>query len=63
MRNAFFWLGVVILIGAPIVFVIEIVIKQDLPPVEIWQWAMMGGAVLLTYFFRNRDEVLKHHLV
>jgi hypothetical protein len=63
MRKGFFWLGWVILIGAPIVFVIEIVVKQDLPPVEIWHWAMMACAVGLVFFTRNRDEVLKHHLV
>ena len=63
MRKMFYWLGWAILIGAPLVFGIEIVLQQDLPPVAPWQWAMLGGALILVYFFRNRDEVLKHHLV
>ena len=63
MRKVFYWLGWVVLIGAPLAFGVEIVMKQDLPPVAPWQWAMMLGALLLVYFARNRDEVLKHHLV
>lgn len=63
MRRGLFWLGWAILIVAPIIFAVEIFIRQDLPPVEVWQWAMMGSAVLLVFFSRNRDEVLKHHVV
>jgi hypothetical protein len=43
MRKVFYWLGWVVLIGAPLAFAVEILAKQDLPPVAPWQWATMGG--------------------
>ena len=33
------------------------------PPVEPWKWAILFAAVVLIYFSRNTDDVLKHHVV
>ena len=63
MRKSLFWLGWFILIAAPIIYAVEIYIAQDLPPVKLWQWPVLVGGVALTYFSRNRDDVLKHHVV
>lgn len=62
MRKALFWLGWVILFVLPIAFAIEIYMIQDLPEVQIWKWGIIAAAVLLIYFARNRDDVLRHHL-
>lgn len=62
MRKALFWLGWVILFVLPIAFAVEIYIIQDMPSIALWQWGILGAAVLLIYFSRNRDDVLKHHL-
>lgn len=62
MRKALFWLGWSILAVLPIAFAIEIYMIQDLPTVTLWQWGILAGAVLLIYFSRNRDDVLRHHL-
>ena len=62
MRKALFWLGWAVLLALPIVFTVQIIITQDLPAVEIWKWAVLAAAVLLVYFARSRDDVLKHHI-
>jgi lipid-A-disaccharide synthase-like uncharacterized protein len=62
MRKFLFWSGWAILFVIPVVFAIQIYIAQDLPPVEPWKWAILGGAALLVYFARNRDDVFKHHI-
>ena len=62
MRRVLFWLGWAILIALPIAFAAEIIIIQDLPVVQVWEWAVLGAAVLLIYLARNRDDVLKHHI-
>ena len=62
MRKALFRLGWAIVIALPIVFMVEVVMKQDLPVVQMWKWAVLAAAVLLLYFTRNRDDVLKHHV-
>jgi hypothetical protein len=41
----------------------EIYLSQDLPTLNIWKVALLAGAVLLVIVSRNRDEVLKHHIV
>ena len=63
MRRTFFWLGWVVLLILPLLFTIEIVLSQDLPRVAIWQWAIPVAAVLMIYLARDRDDVLKHHLL
>ena len=62
MRRALYWLGWAILFALPVAFTIEIIVEQDLPDVQPWKWAILAAAVLLTYFARNRDDVLQHHL-
>lgn len=63
MRKVMFWLGWTIFILLPIAFIAEIVIIQDLPKIEPWQWAIPVVAYALVTLGRNRDDVLKHHLV
>jgi lipid-A-disaccharide synthase-like uncharacterized protein len=62
MRRTLFWAGWVILFALPIAFGLEVVIEQDLPNVQPWQWAILAAAVLLIYFSRNRDDVFKYHV-
>jgi hypothetical protein len=57
------WLGWGVLFAFPVLYGIQIWWTQDLPQVEPWKWLMVFGAVVLIYFSRNRDDVLKHHLV
>jgi len=63
MRKKLFWLGWTVLFALPVVYGIQIVVSQDLPAVEPWKWAVLFAAVVLIYFARNRDEVLKHRLI
>jgi lipid-A-disaccharide synthase-like uncharacterized protein len=63
MRKTLFWLGWAILFALPIAFCIEIYQRNDLPVMYIWKWAILGFAVLLVIFARNRDDVLEHHIV
>ncbi len=63
LRKFFYRLGWAILIVLPIAFIAEIVMSQDLPPVQPWKWAILFGAVVMTYAARNRDDVLRHHVV
>lgn len=58
-----FWSGWSILIAIPIVFVIETVVLQDLPSVQLWEWGLPFVAITMIYIGRGRDEVLNHHLV
>jgi lipid-A-disaccharide synthase-like uncharacterized protein len=62
MRRALFWIGWAILFVLPIAFALEVYLDQDLPNVQPWKWAILATAVLLIYFSRNRDDVLKHHV-
>lgn len=63
MRKWFYWFGWVVLIALPIIYAVQIWLTQDLPPVEAWKWAIAFAALVLVYFARNRDDVLKHHVV
>ena len=63
MRQTLYGIGWIVLFALPLIYGIQIVISQDLPPVEWWQWAILFGTVVLIYFSRNRDDVLKHHVV
>ncbi|HET7706438.1 MAG TPA: hypothetical protein VFM36_10155 [Thermoanaerobaculia bacterium] len=63
MRKTLYWTGWGILFLLPVIFAIQIYISQDLPPVQLWKWGILAGAVLLIYFARNRDDVFKHHIV
>ena len=62
-RKFFFRLGWAILIALPIAFIVEIVVSQDLPLVQPWKWAILFGAVVMVYAARDRDDVLRHHVV
>lgn len=62
VRKVVYWLGWAILLALPVIFAVQIFMIQDLPKVEPWKWAVPVVAVLLIYFARNRDEVLKHHI-
>jgi len=63
MRRMLFWLGLTLLIGLPIAYGIQIVVTQDLPAFEPWKRVLLFGALLLVYFARNADDVLRHRLV
>jgi hypothetical protein len=63
MRRRLFWLGWIVLFTLPVIFATEIIILQDLPSIEPWKWAILFAAVVLVYFTRNTDEVMKHHVV
>jgi hypothetical protein len=63
MRKTLFWLGLVVLLALPIVYGVQIYITQDLPTVHVWQWLIPAAAVLMVFFSRNPDDVLKHHVV
>ncbi|HET8798346.1 MAG TPA: hypothetical protein VFO89_11700 [Thermoanaerobaculia bacterium] len=63
MRKTLFWLGWAVLFVLPVVYGIQIFITQDLPRVELWKWAVPFVAIVLIYLSRDRDDVLKHHVV
>ena len=63
MRKTLYWFGWSVLAILPIVFAVQIYLTQDLPPVEPWKWIIPFAAVILIYFSRDRDDVLKHHVV
>lgn len=63
LRKFFYRLGWAILIVLPIAFIVEIVVSQDLPLVQPWKWVILFGAVALVYATRDRDDVLRHHVV
>jgi hypothetical protein len=63
MRKTLFWSGLVVLMLLPIVYGVQIYITQDLPTVQVWQWMIPAAAVLMVFFSRNPDDVLKHHVV
>ena len=63
MRRKLFWLGWIVLFILPVIYGIQIFITKDLPPVEPWKWAIPIAAVVLIFFSRNPDDVLKHHVV
>lgn len=63
MRRALFWFGWAVLLALPLMYAIQIYVIQDLPKVEPWKWLIVLAAVLLIYASRNRDDVLKHHVV
>jgi FtsH-binding integral membrane protein len=63
MRRTLFWLGLAVLLALPIVYGVQIYMTQDLPAVHVWQWLIPAAAVLMVFFSRNPDDVLKHHVV
>lgn len=62
MRKALFWFGWVVLFALPVIFIVQIFMLQDLPKVEPWKWVIPFAAVVVIYFTRDRDDVLKHHV-
>ncbi len=63
MRRTLFWFGWAVLLALPVLYGIQIYVIQDLPKIESWKWLALLGAALLIYASRNRDDVLKHHVV
>lgn len=63
MRKALFWFGWAVLFALPVIYGIQIYLIQNLPRVEPWKWLVPFAAVVLIYFTRNRDDVLKHRLI
>lgn len=63
MRKGIFWFGWAVLLALPVIYVVTAIVVQDLPRVEPWKWGILFGAVALIFLSRNRDEVLKHHVV
>jgi hypothetical protein len=62
MRKTLFWASWALLIALPVIYGIQIYITQDLPDIQPWKWAILFGSVVVIYFSRNTDDVLKHHL-
>lgn len=62
MRKTLFWASWILLLALPVIYGIQIYITQDLPAVHPWQWAILFGSVVVIFFSRNTDDVLKHHL-
>lgn len=62
MRKGLVWLGWALLVLVPLMYGIEVYLQQDLPRLEPWQPGVFLGAIVLLYFSRDRDDVLKHHL-
>lgn len=62
MRKSLFRFGWAVLFALPVLFAIEIYMIDDLPTVAPWKWLIAFAAVVLIYFSRNNDDVLKHHL-
>ncbi len=63
MRKKLFWLGWAVLFVLPVLFAIQIYIAQDLPRIELWKWSIPLVAVAMIFLSRERDDVLKHHVV
>ena len=63
MRKTLYWIGWSVLAILPIVFAVQIYLAQDLPAIAPWKWIVPFAAVILIYFSRDRDDVLKHHVV
>jgi L-asparagine transporter-like permease len=63
MRRTLFWSAWAVLFALPIVYGFQIYLTQDLPAVQLWQWAIPVAAVLILILARNHDDVLKHHVV
>lgn len=63
MRKALFWFGWFVLFVLPVLFIAQIIMIDDLPRITAWQWLVPFAAIVLIYFARNRDDVLKHHVV
>lgn len=63
MRKTLFAIGWIGFFAFPLLYGIQIFMTQDLPPVEPWKWSILLATVVLIYFSRNRDDVLKHHVV
>ncbi|HUP62387.1 MAG TPA: hypothetical protein VNA69_18425 [Thermoanaerobaculia bacterium] len=63
MRKKLYWFGWVVLFALPVLYVIQTFMIDDLPRVEPWKWAILFAAVVLIYFARDTDDVLKHHVV
>lgn len=63
MRKTLFWFGWAVLFVLPVIYGVQILVTQDLPAVQLWQWAIPCVAAVLIFLSRNRDDVLKHHLV
>jgi lipid-A-disaccharide synthase-like uncharacterized protein len=63
MRKKLFVTGWIVFFALPLAYIVQIVVTQDLPPVEWWKWSILFATVVLIYASRNRDDVLKHHVV
>jgi hypothetical protein len=63
MRKWIYRFGWCVLFVLPILYVAEIVVTQDLPLVAPWQWGVLTATVVLLYFSRDTDEVLRHRVV
>ena len=63
MRKVLFRTGWAVLFVLPVIYAIQIYVTQDLPKVEPWKWLILFAAVVVIYFSRNTDDVLKHHVV
>ena len=63
MRKFLYRFGWVVLFTLPVIYGVEIYLANDLPRVAPWQWLILFGVVVLIYFSRDTDDVLKHHVV
>jgi hypothetical protein len=61
MRRTIFWLGWVVLCLVPIVFLINALRIEDVPPLLPYG-AIVTAAAIVVICARNRDDVLRHHV-
>lgn len=63
MRRYLYRLGWVVLAVLPVIYGVQIYLAQDLPAVSPWQWLFLFAVVVVLFFARDKDDVLKHHVI
>lgn len=63
MRKILYRVGWITLFVLPVIYGVQIYLTQDLPPVQPWKWLVLSGVIVLIFFSRDPDDVLKHHVV
>ena len=62
LRKVLFWSGWVLLLVYAVIFAVQTVVLQDIPPVSYLKWGILAATAILIYAARNREQVIAHHL-
>jgi membrane protein DedA with SNARE-associated domain len=62
LRRVLFWSGWVLLLVYAGIFAGQAYVIQDIPPISVVKWVILGATVILIFAARNKDEVVAHHL-